>query len=92
VTADVQTKLQCHISQNVNYLYQGVAEALKEQVEKHSPSLNRTAVYEKISKISRLPSYLMVNFVRFFWRRDTNKKAKILRVREQGWRRRYCQR
>jgi len=36
-------------------------------------------MYTKTSKITRLPKYLTVHFVRFDWRRDTNKKAKIMR-------------
>ena len=74
---------------DVNYLYQGVREALKEEVEKQSEVLGRAALYRKTSKIARLPSYLTVNFVRFFWRRDTSKKAKILRV---TWTRTLCAR
>jgi hypothetical protein len=65
---------------DVNFLFQGVREALKEEVEKESAVLGRRALYRKSALIARLPSYLVVNFVRFFWRRDTNKKAKILRV------------
>lgn len=56
-------------------------ESLKENIEKNSPLLGRACVYSKVSRISRLPAYLTVSFVRFFWRRDTEKKAKILRVR-----------
>lgn len=40
----------------------------------------RVAQYTKKSKIARLPPYLAVNFVRFAWRKDTNKRAKILRT------------
>lgn len=37
------------------------------------------AIYNKTSRISRLPSYLTVQFVRFFWKAERNIKAKILR-------------
>lgn len=43
-----------------------------------SPSLGRQAVYSQRSRISRLPSNLIVHMVRFYWRRDINKKAKIM--------------
>lgn len=71
---------------------------MDQDLEKNSPSLGRSAVYQGTSRISRLPSsvplhslpilstdaslllsYLTVNLVRFFWRRDINKKTKIMR-------------
>ncbi|CAJ0646977.1 4753_t:CDS:10 [Entrophospora sp. SA101] len=53
--------------------------ALDEELEKHSPTLNRQAKYTKKSRISRLPSYLTVHFVRFFWKSQQQMRAKILR-------------
>lgn len=72
-------KLDCHISINVNYMHNGIMEALSEEIEKQSPSLGRQAIYTKESRISRLPHYLTVHFVRFYWRRDIGKKTKIMR-------------
>ena len=37
------------------------------------------AVYTKTSKISRLPQYLTINFVRFQWKPVERVKAKILK-------------
>ncbi|KAL1551638.1 deubiquitinating enzyme [Salvia divinorum] len=71
--------LKCHISQEVNHLHEGLKRALKSELEKSSPSLGRTAVYTKDSRINDLPRYLTIQFVRFFWKRETNQKAKILR-------------
>ncbi|KAK4395161.1 Ubiquitin carboxyl-terminal hydrolase 6 [Sesamum angolense] len=34
---------------------------------------------QKNSRINDLPRYLTIQFVRFFWKRETNQKAKILR-------------
>ncbi|KAL9092812.1 MAG: hypothetical protein Q9165_004230 [Trypethelium subeluteriae] len=72
-------KLDCHISKDTNHLRDGVVEALAEKIEKNSATLGRNAVYTKTSRIARLPKYLPVHFVRFNWRRDINKKTKILR-------------
>ncbi len=72
-------KLDCHISASTNHLRDGIAAGLEEKIEKHSPVLNRDAVYTKRSKIARLPKYLTVHFVRFFWKREAQKKAKIMR-------------
>ena len=51
---------------------------LDQKIEKDSPLLGRSAVYSQKSRISRLPSTLLVHMVRFYWRRDINKKAKIM--------------
>jgi len=72
-------KLSCHISADTNHLRNGLAAELTEEIEKHSAVLDRDAVYTKTHRISRLPKYLTVHFVRFLWRKDTEKKAKILR-------------
>lgn len=72
--------LSAHISQSVNYLGQALAEGLKTSIDKISPTLNRSAKYTKSSRISRLPKYLTVNFVRFCWRPEIQKKTKILRA------------
>lgn len=71
--------LKCHISQDVNYLHDGLKQALKSELEKMSSVLGRSAVYVKESQINELPQYLTVQFVRFFWKRESNQKAKILR-------------
>lgn len=71
--------LKCHISQEVNHLHEGLKCGLKSELEKASPVLGRSAIFTKESCISDLPRYLTVQFVRFFWKRETNQKAKILR-------------
>jgi ubiquitin carboxyl-terminal hydrolase 14 len=76
---DTFFKLNCHIGVDTNHLRDGLAAGLKEQIEKKSAVLDRDALYTKTSRISRLPKYLPVHFMRFDWRRTTNKKAKIMR-------------
>ena len=76
---DVFLKLDCHISKDTNHLRDGIMAGLEEKIEKTSPVLEREAVYTKTSRISRLPKYLTVHFVRFFWKREAQKKAKIMR-------------
>ncbi|KAL6881947.1 hypothetical protein ACP4OV_011419 [Aristida adscensionis] len=71
--------LKCHISQDVNHLHEGLKHGLKSELEKVSPALGRTAIYTRESRINLLPRYLTVQFVRFFWKRESNQKAKILR-------------
>jgi ubiquitin carboxyl-terminal hydrolase 14 len=57
----------------------GILDSLNQQLEKHSTTLDRTAVYNEKSRIDRMPAYLTTHFVRFYWRRDINKKTKIMR-------------
>ncbi|KAH6630074.1 hypothetical protein B0J18DRAFT_487916 [Chaetomium sp. MPI-SDFR-AT-0129] len=72
-------KLNCHIDNQTAHLRDGLINGLSEKIEKKSEALGRDETYTKISKISRLPKYLTVHFVRFFWKRDVQKKAKIMR-------------
>jgi ubiquitin carboxyl-terminal hydrolase 14 len=76
---DTFRDLKCNISAETNHLREGLSIGLNEQIEKHSETLGRNAMYTKTSRISRLPKYLPIHFMRFLWRRDTGKKAKILR-------------
>ncbi|KAF2839786.1 cysteine proteinase [Patellaria atrata CBS 101060] len=78
-TTDTFFKLNCHINADTNHLRDGLAAGLKEQIDKRSEALGRDALYTKTSRIARLPKYLPVHFMRFDWRRTTNKKAKIMR-------------
>lgn len=73
-------KLNCHVaSQEVRHLGEGITAALVNTYSKTSPTLNREAQYKQTSKIARLPKYLPVHFVRFYWKPDVRKNAKILR-------------
>jgi ubiquitin carboxyl-terminal hydrolase 14 len=76
---DTFFKLNCHITGEINHLRDGLLAGLSEKIEKKSQVLDRDAVYTKTSRISRLPKYLPVHFMRFDWRKTTNKKAKIMR-------------
>lgn len=72
-------KLNCHISIKTNFLKDGILDGLKESIEKYNETLQSNTEYELTRSITRLPKFLTVHFVRFFWRRDTQKKSKILR-------------
>jgi ubiquitin carboxyl-terminal hydrolase 14 len=78
-SSDAFLKLDCHISGTTNHLRDGILAGLEEKIEKNSAVLDRDAMYTKNSKVSRLPKYLTVHFVRFFWKREVQKKAKIMR-------------
>ncbi|WOO77819.1 Ubiquitin carboxyl-terminal hydrolase 6 [Vanrija pseudolonga] len=79
VSTEHVLKLECNITIDTNFLVSGILDGLDEKIEKNSPSLGRTIVYDSKSRLSRLPQYLAVHLVRFYWRRDIQKKAKIMR-------------
>jgi len=79
VNTDVFHKLTCHISSNTSYLMEGLKESLSEKITKQSESLGREALYLKSSQISRLPYYLTIQFVRFYWKQEKKLKAKIVK-------------
>ena len=78
-TTETFLKLDCHINKDTNHLRDGILAALSEKIEKRSTILDHDTTYTKTSRISRLPKYLTVHFVRFFWKREAQKKAKIMR-------------
>lgn len=80
-------KLSCHIeSTEINDILAGVKASFAGEVEKRSATLERDCLYSRNTEISRLPSYLMVNFVRFYWKKESAVsgtkagKAKILKA------------
>lgn len=67
-------RLSCHIDNNnnpINHLAEGLKISLCGDIEKNSPSLGRNAIYSKESKVNSLPSYLTIQFVRFFWKKES---------------------
>jgi len=52
---------------------------LREEIEKNSETLNRNAKYERISTVTRLPKYVAINLIRFFFKTDKNVSAKVLK-------------
>jgi len=74
-----QLQLSCFISQDVKFMHTGLVSRLNEKLIKHSPTLDRDAEYTKTSKICRLPAYLSVQFVRFYYKEKEKVNAKILK-------------
>ncbi|GAA6071081.1 ubiquitin carboxyl-terminal hydrolase 14 [Tachysurus ichikawai] len=72
-------QLSCFINQEVKYLATGIRLRLQEEITKFSPSLQRDALYTKSSKISRLPAYLTVQMVRFYYKERESVNAKVLK-------------
>ena len=64
---------------------EGLDVSLVGDLEKFSDELQRNAIFKKASRINKLPNYLCVQFVRFYWKKESAVggtkagKAKILR-------------
>ncbi|CAG8541553.1 1495_t:CDS:10 [Paraglomus occultum] len=63
VTSESFSRLSCHISNTTNYMFTGILQDLDESGR----------------RISRLPHYLTIHFVRHRWKETTKVNAKILR-------------
>lgn len=80
VTSEPFTKLTINIGAGVStYMQSDLLAGLTQPIEKTSVSLGRTAMYTQTSRISRLPFYLVTNFVRFQWKASESVRAKILK-------------
>jgi len=72
-------QLSCFISTDLKYMLSGLKQRMQETITKFSSTLGRDAQYKKSSKISRLPTYLTIQFVRFFYKEKEAINAKILK-------------
>lgn len=72
-------QISCFIDKDVKYLSTGLKSRLEDHISKHSASLGRDAQYLKSCKINRLPGYLAVQMVRFFYKEKEGVNAKILK-------------
>ncbi|CAJ0580979.1 unnamed protein product, partial [Mesorhabditis spiculigera] len=72
-------QLSCYLSQEVRYLSTGLSQNLNQEVVKFSRSLDRDAKYQSQTLIDRLPAYLSIQIVRFFFKESTKTYQKILK-------------
>jgi len=77
--------LPCFIDNTTTELVAGLKASLKENIDLYSDVLGRNTVFEKTQMLNRLPPYLTVQFMRFFWKQANVStgskagKAKILK-------------
>lgn len=71
--------IKCNINSEVNHLSEGIKLALVADREKTSEALGRLAVWQGASKVARLPPYLTVQSMRFYYKAATQSRAKIMR-------------
>lgn len=78
-TTETFYQLSCFIEKEVKYMHTGLKAGLEGEIMKNSPTLERTARYNKQSRIKRLPAYLTVQMVRFFYKGKEAVNAKVLK-------------
>ena len=85
IKKETLNKLICYIDNQTTELVQGLKLSQKENVELYSDVLGRNAFFQKTQYINRLPPYLTIQFMRFFWKKGNVEtgakegKAKILK-------------
>ncbi|RCN48463.1 ubiquitin family protein [Ancylostoma caninum] len=72
-------QLSCFLSPEVRYIQSGIKEKLSGEIEKTSTALGRNAKWERNVLIDRLPAYVSVQMVRFFYKESSQVNAKILK-------------
>ncbi|KAK7197801.1 ubiquitin carboxyl-terminal hydrolase [Novymonas esmeraldas] len=74
------TMLSCNITGEVQTLEAGLERAFDEHFTAPCEALQKDAAqFTRVSRLSEAPEYVFVHMVRFSWRADIQKKAKILK-------------
>uniref|UniRef100_K4AIV3 ubiquitinyl hydrolase 1 n=1 Tax=Setaria italica TaxID=4555 RepID=K4AIV3_SETIT len=75
--------LKCHVSHDVDHIYEGLKRGLEREFWRHSPRLGQSAIYTGQAEIDELPRqehkylYLTVKFERLIWKKELSRNAKI---------------
>eukprot|EP00911_Craspedida_sp_UC1_P002901 UC1_evm1s2118 len=70
-------QLACHIEKDTGFVLAGVKRGLMGEKEKRSETLGRNAIYSTTGELMRLPEYLTINFVRFYYKQGAQENCKI---------------
>eukprot|EP00761_Pharyngomonas_kirbyi_P011989 gb/GECH01012015.1/.p1 GENE.gb/GECH01012015.1/~~gb/GECH01012015.1/.p1 ORF type:complete len:471 (+),score=137.34 gb/GECH01012015.1/:1-1413(+) len=74
------SKLPVNIKSDTSELTFGLKNSLENQLEKHSPSLERSALYKETRRIHKLPPYLAVQLVRFYAKPNKDGEMKGVKI------------
>jgi len=69
---ETELQLSCFLNKDVKYLMSGIKMRLEEEIEKRAITLDKNVKFTKKSKISKLPAYLCVQMVRFYYKEGKN--------------------
>ncbi len=78
VEDEMMWKLTCHIDNTISQVQAGLTASSKEKIEKTDAEGNAVVCHRE-TKISRLPEYLTIQYMRFWWDQRSSMKQKILR-------------
>eukprot|EP01060_Flectonema_neradi_P024934 TRINITY_DN337_c3_g1_i1.p1 TRINITY_DN337_c3_g1~~TRINITY_DN337_c3_g1_i1.p1 ORF type:complete len:512 (+),score=141.51 TRINITY_DN337_c3_g1_i1:48-1538(+) len=71
--------LRCPLDTDIATVEAGLERTMTQHIEKNSAKLGRNAQWELSQRLDSLPPYLLINIVRFEWRKDVNARTKKLR-------------
>jgi Ubiquitin carboxyl-terminal hydrolase len=71
--------VKCNITADINHLADGIKLGLINDREKNSEALQRSVLWHGAAKVAKLPPYLTVQLMRFFYKQATQARAKIMR-------------
>lgn len=74
---ETELQLSCFLDKEVKYLMSGIKNKFSGELEKRCEVLDRNAVFQKSTEITRLPAYLSVQMVRFFYKAGKNGAAGV---------------
>lgn len=74
---ETELQLSCFLDKEVKYLMSGIKNKFSGELEKRSNILERDAVWTKNTEITRLPAYLCIQKVRFFYKPGKNGAAGV---------------
>ncbi|KAF1742752.1 hypothetical protein MXB_3923 [Myxobolus squamalis] len=77
--SETDLQLNCFISAETKFLLDGIKSKFHEVITMNSGLLDRDAQFEINTLITRLPVYLCVQFVRFYYKEQEKVNAKILK-------------
>ncbi|VDL61719.1 unnamed protein product [Hymenolepis diminuta] len=78
-TTETFLQLPCYISQEVKFLHIGLKNNLESKLQKTSQSSGREMSYKKVSRYARLPGYLCIQIMRFYYKEKTKSNTKIMK-------------
>ena len=56
------------LTHDAQFLHKCLEMSMEGEIEKRSSLMDQNCIYKKTSRIARLPRYLTIQFVRFFWK------------------------
>lgn len=71
---ELSRKLLCNIQggigsvEKIDHMHQGLLLGLEGTVEKFSSKLQKNSIWKKTQRISKLPKYLCIQYMRFYWK------------------------